>query len=357
MRICLGQVFDVHDFMQRGVFFVYAKEVSENPVEVTYVTPYASQHEAGMVAIPEEGTSVLIVLPENSSKWYYMGATYEPSVQRGTEKILKENQYLPDKNIYRARGRPQKVLLKDTKGNQLTLSSEYNPKFSNIKAELASSKGKKLILSDSPTFDSVLLRNEHRDGLKITATADNVSPARSIELECKGPQKIISRNSEIEIRVNDGREVTIENLSTGIKNDPAFPEQFGNINVISHNKDINLTTKGLTGKIFIDALGPEGHIQIDSAGTVTIWADRAVKIKGATIDIKADQDVNIEAGGSMNIKAGGTLTLQGSQSNIGGDSTVAIEGPSRLDLNRGSRIVAGSANIGTEDKKLNSYGN
>lgn len=356
MRICVAQVVNCFDFESRGIFYAFSKDVHDLPFEVIYVTPYAAQNEAGMVAVPEEGTMILVTQPENENRWYYLGATYERPMEQGKNVIKGSTYKYPDPSINRARGRPQKVIVQDTKGNKLTLSSEYTSKYVNVKAQLESSLGKKLTLSDSPDKNSIMLKNEHGDGLKVTTTSDNISPARSIELECKGPQKIISRSSEIELRVNDGRDITIENNSTGIRLDPTAPLEYGNVNLISAERDINLAAKGSFGKIFLDSLGPGGHIQIDSGGTITIWSVGALKIKCGSLDLKSDSNVSIESGGNLNLKARGAVVVQGNNTSIGGDSTVTIEGPSRLDLNSGSRVVAPEANVLETDRLLNNLG-
>lgn len=356
MKLYYAQVVNCFDLGQRGVFQAYCRDVHDSPFEVTYATPYAVQNEAGMVAVPEEGTMILICQPDNIDKWFYLGATFERPMEQGTNRVFDTTYRYPDKNITRTRGRPQKVVLQDIKGNKLTLSNEYSPKYVNIKAQLESSLGKKLTLSDSPDKSCILLKNEHGDGLKITTRPDVVSAARSIELESRGPHRYISRDSEIEIRVNDGKEITIENNSTGIKMDTTAPQQYGNINLTSGFRDINLTTKGAAGRIFLDSLGPGGHIQIDSEGTITIWSRGPAKIKCGSLDIKSDSSVNIEATTSLSLKAGGVVNIQGSNTNIGGDNTVSIEGPSRIDLNKGSRVSAPPANVTETDRLPNNYG-
>lgn len=356
MRICVADVVSCFDVEQRGIFLAYSKDVHDVPFEVTYVTPYAVQNEAGFVAVPEEGTTILVCQPENAQKWFYLGSTFERSMEQGTNKILDTTYRYPDKTITRARGRPQKVILQDIKGNKLTLSSEYNPKYVNIKAQLESSLGKKLTLSDSPDKNCIMLKTEHGDGLKITSRPDVVSAARAVELESKGPHTYISRESSIDLRINDGKDITLENKSTGIRVDPTAPLEFGNINLVSENRDINLTTKGFAGRIFLDSLGAGGHIQLDSEGSITIWATGAVKIKCGSLDIKSDTSVNIEAGTNLSLKAANAVNIQGNTTNVGGDTTVSIEGPSRLDLNKGSRVTATPANVTETDRIPNNFG-
>lgn len=360
MRICVGQVISNKDFAQRGSLFVYAKEVMADPIEVIYTSQYASLNLAGFIAIPEVGTQVLIVRPERSTIWYFMGATFEPSQESGKNKILNDPQgsTLIDPHIYRSRGTPQRVILQDMVGNKLSLVGESNKRYTNKKIELVSSGGKKISLNDSKNNDSILIRNEHGDKIKLTADADIVSPARSIELICKGPQTIHSLNSGMDLRVFDGREINIENESTGLYVDPSDPERYGNINLVSQRKDINITVKHYAGKVFVDALGDNGHVQIDSEGTITIWAGKNIKIRGGeNLDVKVNGNINIQAGGNINLKASGELNLEGgSGAGIGSAGNVRVEG-SRVDLNSNNPVNAQEANITVEDRKINSYGN
>lgn len=360
MRLCRGQIVSNTDLAGQGRILVYAKEVSDAAFFVTYVSPYGAHSEGGMIAIPEEGHEILITQPENSSMWYYLGTIYvqpEGKAEKGKEVLYPINsrkELFPDQDIYKARGKPQKIVLKSPAGNSLTLSDSYNPKYFNQKAELKSSTGKKLALIDSPNVDCIILRNEHRDGVKITSSPSVVSAARSVEIESKGPQKYICRESQMELLVKDGKELNIKNESTGINRNEADPTKYGNINLRSRYRDINLVANSQDGRIFLDALGTNGSIQIDSNGKIILWAEGDLELRaGGNIKLKAGANIQAEADGAIELKAGsvGTLSADG-RINIKAGGVAAMDG-SQVHLNS---KIAQSANGVDINRLVNYYG-
>lgn len=359
MKLYEAQVIENGDLSERGKILVYAQKLSENLIPVVYTSPYAAGWESGFIAIPEVGEQVLISQPDESTTWYYVATIISPNPAiptNGLENVLLvSDNMLPDDDIYKARGVPQKMVFKDSRGNQLSLKSLANEKFINTSAELKSGAGKRLILSDSPRMDSVILRNEHGDGMKITSTADVASPARAIEMHSRGPQKFISRESQVELLVKEGREININNESTGLNKNPSEPEKFGNINISSKNKDINLTVYEEDSKVFIDALGANGLVQIDSNGKILILATGNVEIRsGAEIKLKCAGALTLDSDKDINIKSGGNINLQASRvTNIKAGSNVNMDG-NQVHLNSGFSSDANGVDV---QKQNNSYGN
>lgn len=355
-----AQVIDTEDPEEIGQFWVYSQDISEDLLRVTYVSPFFNRAESGMVAIPSPGAEVLISQVHGEDLWYYIGSIVAPlaSISReGTKLKSAKESTLPDKSIYKARGIPQKTVLKDDKGNSLTLSNQYNSEFFSVGARLKSGVGKQLILSDSPKMDSVILRNEHGDRIKITSEADNTTAKRAIDIESQGPQRLISRESGISFQVVEGRELNLKNSSTGLNKNPSDPEKYGNINLDSERNDINLTTRAEDGKIFIDALGTRGLIQIDSSGKVIINAENG------SVSIKASEDIIMSAGGDVQINAGGSFHV-----NSGDDAAITCS--NNLSLQAGPKVAIDSDEIhlnssvsqparvaSPEPKETNNYGN
>ena len=96
-------------------------------------------------------------------------------------------------------------------------------------------------------------------------------------------------------RIIDGREINIENQSTGSKrlseNDP-LP---GNINITSDNADVNVTTKGEGGDIHLTTEGPSGNLVLHSEdGVVQIHGAKGVEIAGAGKDGSVVSDVVVQ---------------------------------------------------------------
>lgn len=315
MKLYEAQVISNNDYGETGHLTVICNDIGEAPITVSYTSPYGAMinrgEKGGFFAIPDPGEKVLITQAENSSRWYFLSVIHEAAGQQTDNQIVEDKNVKPvPKSLYALRrGKPQQVILRDQKGNQLKLSSAYNKNF-NIKAELKSQGGKKLLLSDSPKADHISLKTEKGDGLKITSKECGASPPRSVELESKGPVKLFSRESTIDMQVIDGREVNIRNSSTGFNSDAGT--NYGNINVESIWKDLNFTVHSSEGKIMIRAKGADGLIQLNSDGDIIIKApsDR-IYLQADNIDIKADSNLKLEAGQNIDIKAGNICNVSG----------------------------------------------
>lgn len=337
MKIVEAEVISNKDAFQAGGLTVYSKAVGEYQFNVIYTSPYSAPYDGGFFSVPEEGSYILIVKPEGSNTWYFMSCIHSSLGQIPKEaerKDLKNKSLIPE-SVYKTRGyKPQQLLFQDPQGNFLKLSHSKSPEEFNIKAELSSSLGKRLILSDSPKMDTVILRNEHGDKLKISSSPNGMSAGRSIEADAKGPVSITSRESDIDVRVVDGREITIENTSTGFNDANWYPNEekrYGNVNLKSKWTDINITTDSQSGKVFIRSKGSDSLVQINTDGSMVIRAGKDVSIQSeGSIHLKAEEELNLQ-GTSVNIK-GETVKVSGQTSNLNMDDNVAIQGV-RVDLN------------------------
>jgi len=362
MLLLKAQVMDNTDFTERGRILVYCKDLTRDYFYVTYVSPYGANFEGGFIAIPEIGTEILIQESGGTDrKWYYVGSIFEPKEgidNQGDEFIEAQTSKVPEKEVYRARGKPQQVVLKDPSGNKLTLSNAQSPEYMNNKAELQSALGKKLVLSDSlKGMDVILLENEHGDGVKITTRADESSPARSMEFETTGPIKTISRESEVEVVVVEGREIDVINYSTGLNKDPQFPERAGNVNITSVNNDINLTVDNVVdGNIFIRSKGLKGVIQVACDGKVTIIAE------SDDVEIRAGKNLNLQALGNISIQAGGNIDMiAGLIASLGAGTTMNLTATAMIaadaaQVQLNSKLSKPPIPVTPITKKPNNYG-
>ena len=280
MNIELAEVKSNADIFEMGTFYVTNKN-NDLPFKVYYTTPYYAGRSGGFIAVPEVGSKVLICRPDGENSWYYLGSTLNFGLAQSMSDPAhtpKEKGVNPDNKMYRARGVPQRYVFKSPKGNALILSDEYNPDYFNVKAELRSAAGKALKLIDSPKVDCIILENEHGDRLKISSGGNDATSPRSIELECMGTVNIITKGSNMNLIVVDGKELNITNTSTGSKRANANDPTPGNINITSENSDINLTVKSDTGTIFMDAQGNNGHVVLQSKGQIDIIGEKGVNI-------------------------------------------------------------------------------
>lgn len=275
MNLKLGRVVSTEDLTQSGKIKVYLSEVDDQ-IDVQYTSPYLVEGHGGFVGIPYKGCIVLIARVDSNSlvkanTWFYLttvspieqGGQVAENPATGSNGIPFENNYIPKgSEVYHANSVPEQTRLSSTRGNSLILSDSKNEEYQNIKAELVSATGKSLQLNDS--INAVILRNEHGDKLTISTTT------RGISLETKGNLSLVSREAEIDIVCVDGRNINIENKSTGSKRDPNFPNDVANINIKSKNGNVNITSQADGGQIKLETLKDNSNIEIKSAGSLNL---------------------------------------------------------------------------------------
>ena len=363
MKILEGTVIDLVDISHQGLMGVHVPALCISPDEmipVHYVSPYGGDSEAGMIMIPEIHQKILIVQPDSSGDWYYLGSIYDqrkPSdpgyqplkkAEKGTFDPLDT---LPDKRIYNARSYPQRLVIQDPKNNALILSHRTSPDIMDIKAKLRSSKGKELILDDSKGIEAVTLKNEHGDGLTITGEKNPALARRTTKIEnMEGPQYYICRQSSMDFWVYDGKDIGIVNNSTG-SNAPSgespIPEQYGNINIESDKRDIYLTagdgeqTAEGDGRIMLKC---KGRFQVNSEGEGVVQVVKGLNIEVTKGDfhLKVDGDINLDAGGNVNINASNKINMNANaELNAVGTNAVNMDG-AMMYLNSG-KATGGAA--------------
>ena len=110
-----------------------------------------------------------------------------------------------------------KYTFQKSQGAGITMSDEYNLEFFITKAEITSGGAKKIMLTESPTIDSIIL--DSGNGSRITLTDDPKNQsmaARSIQVESVGPQKYITRNQDDIVVGQGGRELQVLNNANGV---------------------------------------------------------------------------------------------------------------------------------------------
>lgn len=324
--LSLAEVRSRVDLGRSGAF--RAKIAAEGNTEQTvyYVSPYGSNAEGAFVAIPEVGTQILCCRVTGGTSWYYLGTTFAPEPGEVTGSKIKDTASMPlervDPEMYKARGVPMKYVFKSPQGAGITMSDEYNPEFFNKKTEITSGGAKKIMLTEAPTIDSIIL--DSGNGSRITLTDDPKNQsmaAKSIQVESVGPQKYINTESQTDIVVGKGgRELQLLNNANGyVWGDSA---ESGNVNIQSKWKDVNVFTQAEQGRIFIECLNESGRNQQivietngDSSDGITIKTTGSVNIKaGEDINMEAN-NINIGCDGKFSVNAG-NIQMQGSQVNI-----------------------------------------
>jgi len=342
--ISLAEVRERADATMNGCFKAKIYALNEAEKDINYISPYASNGEGAFIAIPEEGTEILVCSPHGSSEWYYMGATFSPEPGQVDGPTVPDGGVSPlsrvDPDNYKARGIPMRLTFKSVNGAGLTISEEYNPTFINKKTELKSTVNKTLTLNDSPAIDAIVLDSGNGSKITLTDNPQNQStPSRALQVETVGPQKYINVGSQTDIVVVDGRELQMLNNSTGSNAPSGEPNLAGNVNIQSKWKDVNVFTQADEGRIFIECLQASGSNQVieiqtnGSGGAIRIKTNGKVDISAKNIGIAATENIDIKAAGKVNIEAGGDLSLKS-----GG--TVYSDGSPNIKLNEGGSTAA-----------------
>jgi hypothetical protein len=217
-------------------------------------------------------------------------------------------------------------IISDTEGNALVMTQQVNDKYIEQGVKTQSSAGKKIDLNDSPGTDSILIQTNNNDYIALTESpkASKTLPSRALVVNTMGAQRLVNRESTTDILVYDGEELNLLNNSGGGNSaeDGPSAEHFGNVNIQSRYRDINLFTGGdgvapesenpQSARIFIECLNKEGInqlVQIDTqgSGTVRILA-RKVEVSAGVegLDIISQGDINMVAAGSINMKSNST---------------------------------------------------
>ena len=336
MRLYEAQVISNYDFTETGRVQVSSTSFAGNK-SVKYTSPYGGYHDpytgdkSGFFSIPPKGTLVLVAQTEDEEDFYLISVIHQPDARESYDSIpsVKTAKTIP-KSLYKLfPGTPQQIVLSDHTGNKLTLSHAHAPKTNreNIKAELRSGQGKRLSLIDTPLINRIVLETEEGDGIDITARQPEVPsdlPSRHLRLRTGGMMQTLAQHG-IDLFVVDGLEFDITNESTGVFCTSGL--QFGNVNITSKHKDVNITTKGELGRVMIRAKGSQGVVQINSDGSIIIKAPNdKIYIEGNDIDIKASSDLNIEAGNNVNIKAGNQAVMSGSAATASLSEDAVLDG-------------------------------
>ncbi len=423
-------VTDVTMFDGQGTFTGSLHEIEEE-IDIFYVTPYGSPGGAAMVAVPETQTNVLVCRPSGSKQWFYLGSYFgiptqfaadevgntkkagtvkdsngnsvkdskgnsinfgkkEPQTkaQKAQELIKQQNvepasDDEPKSNFEKVFGnnttvsnQSDKILLKGQNGHGLEISDSKNgTTVMDVKTELTSSNKKKITMHDSPDIDSIKLDSGNDATITLTQNPDRIgSNAGAIEIDSKGPQLHVSRESDLEMKVlGGGRELNIQNSANGVGwgkiagipfLNPIIPT--GNVNIQSDRGDVNIMAKSpYTGRIFIETLNALGQRQLIKIGTAGVDGSIVLQANSIVLDATgAGGTIDLNAPAGVYINGGtGPVSTQGAsiETEATGSGGVNIEpGSGVVNLANGAAAIPNSPryfeNTNPEDiYKVNDY--
>jgi len=324
-NVLVAKVHKNADARETGIIKVLTGEEISQPLDVYYTSPYAGRASHGMVAgIPEEGDEILIIKPNNSENWFYLGSLWQsqeyahlydteiptegPATNNPDEPRAKGKTF-PDDKMYKHRGIPMRYFWKSPLGHKITLSDSQNNEERATYLQLASGKGKTITLDDSPGVDAIIMGNEHGGHIKVSTDGivGKGQGSESIQVECKGSILLQSNEDDITIKVLDGKDINIINMSNGTKKDPNFPEvDNGSINIHSQYQNINLSVAAPDGEINIRAAGDTGVINVIAEGdnsNLNLRSENTLSLSSKNkLNISSDSDdIDITSGGIVNI--------------------------------------------------------
>ena len=343
--------------------------IGEVDVPVEYTSPYYDKYLGGFIALPAELQDVLLYRDVANNKYYYLSTVVsENSFAAKTNDLNDDLELIPDRvsqTTFDPTGNPRTISLSDAKGAIFKISDFYTPKKIVTGLFAKSQTGHSLKLIDSPETNCIDLKNSEGWGIRIMGPLNiqDLGAANSIQIETKGSQTFTNKNSDTLIWVHDGRDITIKNTSTGAFKNPGNPEQFGNVNILSEHKDINIFTgpnppigDGATpGNVFVYARGNNSIVQVKSNGEITLISNGNIKVRSSgNIEFLADGDlnfegenVNIKSRSNFNVKSDGTIKLDGA-------GNTGIKG-AQIHLNSPGTADVTAPNINIEERQ-NSLG-
>jgi hypothetical protein len=277
---------------------------------VTYTSPYWTKNEGGLLAYPQVGTEVLICKADNVDSYYYLQSVVD-----------NKSIGLTSPNLRRAAGTPQKKVFMGERGSGLEIDDELGPSYMNLGVKLKSSTGKKIGINDSPSIDEISIENGLGDYLKMIAKpiGSLLTKVRSFYIKMRYDIDIMSTNGKIELAaLPDGGNINLMNSGgwPKILGVPIWNPLKGNINLQTEHNDINLFTKGESGRIFIKCLNKTtGILNLINIETSTI---------GSRIKIKSAGNLDLEALGNLNIKATGLVNIEGAQIHLNSAPVITV---------------------------------
>ena len=315
--ILKGTVISSLDEGSSGKFKAIFPALSQDIITVTYTSPYYTLNNGGMLAVPEEGSQIL-AFKDSEGEIYYLSTILEVPDNDQVDGI-SDWSVIGDRRVYSDRGRPQKVTYANQVGAGLHLTRKFNPSTIVNQVDLKSERGKRVSLNDSPEIDAITIRNEHGDGILISSDGNSIHPERSIDIKSVGSQKFVVYQSDITLAVVEGRDINIENYSTGANANSGGQGRFGNVNLRSQNADVTLVSRASDGRVFIVTpnariqIASNGDIQMQSDGSITLDAANDINLKATNVNIKADLNISSEAGGTISSLSTGVNSLDGAQ--------------------------------------------
>ena len=384
MEILVGIVKSNGDNLKRGGLEVKIPALKNRVVFVTYTTPYYRMNSGGMVAIPEDGSQVLVLhnkKPRYGESSFYFHSCIVTATPRDTNEGINED-YTPLKdNDVKAKIYSNPAPEFDDKGNDVTPSPKP------VTQTFTNTAGAGLYIHrdfSTPTLSNNVtiktekgcevnvgpigaqIRNEEGDFINLAgAKGGDEFASRALNIETRGPQEYKCTSSDINMKIVDGGDINIENNSTGfggfgktfVAPSPGNPtptdtipgkyQWSGNIRLKSRYRNIDLAALGDLSNINI--VTNKAKIKLDGiTGQVTIYTPNDIQLNsGANISLKAEGDISLDAGGAFKVIAGSTVEIDGkSSTTVKSNGAVTMQSGAVASVN-GTTVALNNATLYT----------
>tara|TARA_Y100000310_G_scaffold171294_1_gene171485 strand:+ start:1728 stop:2828 length:1101 start_codon:yes stop_codon:yes gene_type:complete len=354
MNVYKAIVKDRNDTTHSLGFWAQVEGLSANEADlkpIIYTSPFGARSEGGMIAVPEINHPILVMsIGDDKGELYYLASVW--AAERGAgDKEVKATattdlwRVSPEPGVYgprlkSSRDYPQKILIKDARGNKIVLKDRISEKAMDTGIELKTPKGKRVALLDSEYVDCIKIETAGGDGLTIgdqpprafgPSRAIAAPGAKSIKLESRYSHQYISREAGMTLTVEDGRDMQLLNNSGGSNAANPTADGYGNIRLKSKRRDLMLTAKGTMeelnsaggtgGRIFLNC---SGLCQIEAGGKLVVSAIEGIEIiTDGDFKVKA-KNINLESTNSTNLVSQGNINADGSKIYLNsGESTGA----------------------------------
>lgn len=262
-------------------------------VPVIYTTPYSFHGDGGIIAIPPDGTNILV--EKIGKHFYYLTSIVGPDpgdvdelTEDTAEEVVENFSCETDLDpIYsKSMGFPDTIMLRHPKGHLFQMKDDVPLETDKIKParavhnskiEMKSASGKIVSLDDGKNIDALRMgianlgRNKDEyDGI-IIGHNNGLTGPRCIKIQAKNNISTTTDSGDIINRVVDGNKFSVENTSTGMDGKMSTPifgfskpqvnmgTEFGDINLVAGNNEgllaDPLKAKLGPSKIIIEALG------------------------------------------------------------------------------------------------------
>jgi hypothetical protein len=312
MKILVGIVKSNTDVDKLGTLKVaFPDHANNEPVRVTYTSPFYRANAGGMIALPEVGTQVMCAYNEfpkcGEESIYYLNSIINQPKETGNRsnenfepirtgdskaKVYSDDTYAPVTQTFT-----------NGAGAGLIIHREYSTSKISNNVTLKSESGDEITAG----YRGIQIANNQGDHITLNnSKGTNYHAPRSLSVETINQQQYKCTNSDILWKIKDGGDYLIENNSTGAY--AIGGTKYGNIRLKSRERNIDLAALGSDSHVNIITQG--ATIQVNGEGKVTIVTSEDLNIQANNINMTATNDLNIVANGTAQV-GGSILDLRG----------------------------------------------